>query len=69
MEHLDVHYLEWVSVPLNQGGRGEGQGHILLFLGGQWSKPRMVSWGLPLLTPVEEGQLGPFFKQVSTCYH
>ena len=58
MEHLDVHYLEWVSVPLNHGGEEErGRATFFLFLGDGRSKPRVVSWGL-LLTPVE-GRQGP----------
>lgn len=58
MELLDVHYLEWVSVPLNRGGEEPRGGATLSLFLGWWA------WGLPLLTPAGRGQLGPLLSRL-----
>ena len=56
MELLDVHYLEWVSVPLNHGGEeSRGGATLSLFLGERWSKPRAGELGAILSSLLQEG--------------
>lgn len=56
MELPDVHYLEWVSVPLNRGGEEPRGGATLsLFLGEPWSKPRAGGLGAFPSSLLQEG--------------
>lgn len=70
MELLNVHYLEWVSVPLNQEGEGfRGGATHSLSLGERWLKP----WGgelrafLSLL--LQKRALGALLSQASVSHH
>lgn len=63
--HLDIRYTEWVSVPLNHGA--EAVGAEPRFFSSWENDGLSQGWragGLPLLTPVEGGQLGAFLSRL-----